>query len=141
MIHSDLIDTTSLTATQAFAYRLKQQSGFVASKIIPVVNRIWSVVKTILAAGMTIAAFILCPYFFAGGAFGGFLITAFAPKQVPKVIATIQALWQKLPWLSFTLVGLGAFFALPVTLAASSMLWGAYVGSALSFQAQSLLNQ
>ena len=69
----------------------------------------------------------------------GFILGIVADDQCKKGIEKIHNVWKSQPW-SVCILGVAAcILSLPVTLGTSSCLWGAYLGSTISRQAQKII--
>ena len=95
-------------------------------------EKIWSVVKTIFKGIAAAALFVVTPALFAVG----FIIGLVWDKKVQETVDKIILVWKKQTWLAIVIAGAAAFLALPITLSAASFLAGAKLGSHISLSAQ-----
>lgn len=88
--------------------------------------------KEIFKVSLGVFLFAINPTLFAVGTICGVIWD----RKVQEVVEKIKLIVKKLPWQALALIGLAAFFALPVVIGAGSLLGGAYLGSNMSVWAQ-----
>lgn len=104
------------------------------SKKTTLASKIAYIAKNILIAVVGLALFATNTTVFAIGFISGIV----ADKATEKMIARIKTFWNQLPWAALVVTGIGAFFALEVTMAASTFLFAANLGSKVYQHAESM---
>lgn len=97
-----------------------------------IAEKVWTTIKWVFKIAVGVGLFIFNSSFFAVG----FIVGLVFNKQINPAIDKITLVWKRQSLAVGILVGIGAFLALPVTLAASATLYGAVIGSKLSNDAQ-----
>lgn len=101
------------------------------------VKAVWRAVKWLFKVIVGVALFVMNPSFFAVG----FVVGIVMNDKVQVAVDKIKLVWNKQPWTVAIIFGLGAFLALPITLAASALLFGANLGASLTNYAQEKQDQ
>jgi hypothetical protein len=111
------------------------------SKKSLILKKIWNAVQTIFKIGIAVFLYTMNPSIFVAGTIFGVIVSVVWPDKVNNIIERIKLIFIKLPWHGLAVIGIGAFFALPVIVGAGSLLGGAYVGCILSQWAQERENK
>lgn len=95
-------------------------------------QKIWNIAKNIFKVALSIFLYCTNPTLCAVGFITGIIYD----EQVRNAIKKIKGVWTTQPLSIAIIGGVASFLSLPVTLAASSFLWAAHIGSAMSREAQ-----
>lgn len=102
-------------------------------------TKVWEIVKKCFKFLVGCALFVSNPSFFAVGFIIGLVMTSSKKENeegcINKTITTIKNIWKKQKFTAAAVIGIGAFLALPVTLAATSFGYGAYLGATIANKA------
>lgn len=88
---------------------------------------VWKVVKISLQVIVGLGLFVSNSSFFTVGFVAGLIFS----DKVKLMVEQIKKLWY-IPWVAIPVIAVGGFLSLPITLAASALLYGAYIGAKIS---------
>jgi hypothetical protein len=122
----DIVETSGPT------FNSKIRNFFSKSNRDWLAAKIWMVAKIALMTLLSVGLFLLNPSLFAIGFIAGIIWNEQAKKAIDKIVLVAKSMH----WGYWILGGVASFLSLPVTIAASSVLWSTYLGSQASFKAQ-----
>jgi hypothetical protein len=104
-------------------------------------QKICNVAKTIFKAALSVFLYWTNPTIFSIGFLAGVIRDDQVRQVIQKITGVWNTLWNAQPLSISFFGGLAGFLSLPVTLAASSLLWAAHLGSIMSREAQRLMTE
>ena len=95
-----------------------------SEKIKALAIKVWSFVKWLFNAVLNVVLFITNPTFYVVGFVAGIILI----EKMKEAVARITAVFEKQKLSFLIILGIGAFFSLPIALATTSFFFGSMTG-------------